>query len=780
MQAAAFTLLMFTLAASGGPCPLLVPVGPLHPVQVFQRKFEAPRGCVSHGQLRAALDPEVHVIVLGPLPDQAVRAGERPVVHVSVRALGVQRRPLALVLVAAQQGAGVQWRLSASGLDSDLVNTLHVTPGSVWLCTGRCLRHRSSREAPAEPGAALSWAERRFGSISSYSALERADRVRISLGDDPSWPRRCEPRPGFLSPSVEASYAARGGGGATGCSAPPLPFRRASNRTHVIALRPDVTSQRETQTNVAVHVRSGGTAGVSRVHLTLVLLGPDHVHWVVRPHGIVGSLTVLARSATVRQGKYSDDGGGETENEEEEEEEEEDEEPEPELAVSVVTDGVPAPSAAGSPGGAVGWARRRGLPPVLSYTWAGSSANRFDVRIPEPGGPAVGDEEGGAVAAATAAGEMAVAAATAVAGDRAVAAATPAAGERAAAVTTALGDASSGARVPVVVTTAVVTAPAPAPGEGRDPAPGFPAATEPPRRATPGRETPFSMQLFHSELYLQPLESLQPLDLGHRVFVQVTMTSQDPDMDFGLLSCHVSPHSDPLWRPAPDSNRGDVGQRELIQSLCPRDASVLLYGEPAAHGAGRPALTRRRFSFRLGGGGDGGGSGGGGGGGAVLRFLHCSLAPCVAGASGRRARPEGGFRIPRCLPLDEACGQERPLFDALTSAPVTPLSVAFLLLASGAGGRASPPAPLSSSPPPASASASSASSLVAVIAVASFLLGALAAGVLCLVHRRMGGHGEHHHQHHGRKSGSLRVPTDCGANHRNHSDNHTHSSSCVL
>nr|XP_032836647.1 transforming growth factor beta receptor type 3-like [Petromyzon marinus] len=384
MQAAAFTLLMFTLAASGGPCPLLVPVGPLHPVQVFQRKFEAPRGCVSHGQLRAALDPEVHVIVLGPLPDQAVRAGERPVVHVSVRALGVQRRPLALVLVAAQQGAGVQWRLSASGLDSDLVNTLHVTPGSVWLCTGRCLRHRSSREAPAEPGAALSWAERRFGSISSYSALERADRVRISLGDDPSWPRRCEPRPGFLSPSVEASYAARGGGdgdGATGCSAPPLPFRRASNRTHVIALRPDVTSQRETQTNVAVHVRSGGTAGVSRVHLTLVLLGPDHVHWVVRPHGIVGSLTVLARSATVRQGKYSDDGGGETENEEEEE----DEEPEPELAVAVVTDGVPAPSAAGSPGGAVGWARRRGLPPVLSYTWAGSSANRFDVRIPEPG-----------------------------------------------------------------------------------------------------------------------------------------------------------------------------------------------------------------------------------------------------------------------------------------------------------------------------------------------------------------------------------------------------------
>ncbi|XP_078741682.1 uncharacterized protein LOC144955302 isoform X1 [Lampetra fluviatilis] len=151
----------FHSGASGGPCPLLVPVGPLHPVQVSQRKMEAPLGCVSLGRSRSAVDPEVHIIVLGPLPGQAEwpqqrpqqRPQQQPVVRVSVRARGVQRRPLALVLVAAQRVTGIQWRLSASGLNSDLVNTLHVSPGSVWLCTGRCLRHRSSREVPAEPGA---------------------------------------------------------------------------------------------------------------------------------------------------------------------------------------------------------------------------------------------------------------------------------------------------------------------------------------------------------------------------------------------------------------------------------------------------------------------------------------------------------------------------------------------------------------------------------------------------------------------------------------------------
>lgn len=107
---------------------------------------------------------------------------------------------------------------------------------------------------------------------------------------------------------------------------------------------------------------------------------------------------------------------------------------------------------------------------------------------------------------------------------------------------------------------------------------------------------------------------------------QLTSTATDPSLGFTILSCFVSPHSDPSV----------VSDYTLIETVCPKDDSVVLHPQRdfPAGGGGR----RKTFSFNFNSKFN-----------KSLLFLHCEMSLCSKRSHGSQSLPPVRSSFYSCL-----------------------------------------------------------------------------------------------------------------------------------
>lgn len=123
------------------------------------------------------------------------------------------------------------------------------------------------------------------------------------------------------------------------------------------------------------------------------------------------------------------------------------------------------------------------------------------------------------------------------------------------------------------------------------------------------------MELFRRRFFLDeqsslcryaPLEQLRQLFLLPSVF-QLTSTATEPSLGFTVVSCFVSPNSNP----------SAASDYMLIENVCPKDDSVVLHSQKdfltGGHG-GRRKTFSFHFNSKLN---------------KSLLFLHCEVSLCA-------------------------------------------------------------------------------------------------------------------------------------------------------
>lgn len=148
------------------------------------------------------------------------------------------------------------------------------------------------------------------------------------------------------------------------------------------------------------------------------------------------------------------------------------------------------------------------------------------------------------------------------------------------------------------------------------PAPGIP----------PVQNTSFTMELYNTLPFGNPSrQNFYTVSQNQQVFVELTSTATDPLLGFTIVSCFVSPHSDPSV----------VSDYTLIETVCPKDDSVVLHPQRDFPAGGRG--RRKTFSFNFNSKFN-----------KSLLFLHCEMSLCSK-------RSHGSQSLPPCLQPGQTC-----------------------------------------------------------------------------------------------------------------------------
>ncbi|XP_060886591.1 transforming growth factor beta receptor type 3 [Labrus mixtus] len=137
----------------------------------------------------------------------------------------------------------------------------------------------------------------------------------------------------------------------------------------------------------------------------------------------------------------------------------------------------------------------------------------------------------------------------------------------------------------------------------------------------------FNMELYNTLPFNSPSrQAFYTVAQNQQVFVEVTSTASDPELGFTIISCFVSP----------DSNPSVASDYTLIETVCPTDDSVKYYPRrdfPVAH----TQTEKKSFSFNFNSNFN-----------TSLVFLHCQMSLCSK-------RPQNNQRLPMCLQPGETC-----------------------------------------------------------------------------------------------------------------------------
>ncbi|KAA0706309.1 Transforming growth factor beta receptor type 3 [Triplophysa tibetana] len=169
------------------------PVGALHPVQVQLERLEAGIGCGA----REGGVKETHVI--------SAAKSSNTQVTVLLRPLKLSRpvnRPVILVL--SSQNA-VRWVVESEGLQHNINLLVQVSQNSSVVSVSVSMRLVRMSFLPRRPEVLLRWVLQRHTTISSLTHIIHANRVSLSLGEDPSMPSECLLQPRFMSQYYQAS-----------------------------------------------------------------------------------------------------------------------------------------------------------------------------------------------------------------------------------------------------------------------------------------------------------------------------------------------------------------------------------------------------------------------------------------------------------------------------------------------------------------------------------------------------------------------------------------------
>ncbi|XP_034386650.1 transforming growth factor beta receptor type 3 isoform X1 [Cyclopterus lumpus] len=147
----------------------------------------------------------------------------------------------------------------------------------------------------------------------------------------------------------------------------------------------------------------------------------------------------------------------------------------------------------------------------------------------------------------------------------------------------------------------------------------------------PGRQPvsnmTFNMEMYNTLPFRNPSrQAFYTVSQKQQVFVEVTSAASDPELGFTLISCFISPNSNPSV----------ASGYTLIETVCPTDDSVKYYPQrefPVPH----TQAEKKSFSFTFNSKFN-----------MSLLFLHCEMSLCSK-------RSQSNQRLPTCLQPSETC-----------------------------------------------------------------------------------------------------------------------------
>ncbi|CAN0341041.1 unnamed protein product [Lampetra planeri] len=350
-----FTCLVPLASAEAAQCVTSPPGFQGHPVSASMEEFLISSGCEagdsagSHSspKMRAAWDTpgtrSVHVMSLESAPAD----GE---VTVDISTEGGARdslRPMTLVLASPGDTA---WRIKTDGLTGLLDCIVHASE-SVHV-QGACVR--VFEPSPVGSGKALlDWSVRHLGAVTSYRHADQANHFYIRLSADPPQLGTCSPRDGFLSQRFLVSLEKRQE--VSGCQRLPRPHTapdlHPGQDVHIVEVEaPSSSRLTSLQTDVHVEVDVGPRGGQVMREVVLLLYCPMPVNWVI--HSAAGLPLLTARTSGRVTHKQL-----------------------------MTVQRIQGEELMGPNRDLIGWAQRRGLSPVATYTLV-AQANHIRLTIP--------------------------------------------------------------------------------------------------------------------------------------------------------------------------------------------------------------------------------------------------------------------------------------------------------------------------------------------------------------------------------------------------------------
>nr|XP_023691906.1 transforming growth factor beta receptor type 3-like [Paramormyrops kingsleyae]XP_023691907.1 transforming growth factor beta receptor type 3-like [Paramormyrops kingsleyae] len=316
------------------------PVGALHPVQGLLEQFGAGPGCAA----RESSDKETHVISVG-----GASPGQPNQVTVLLRPLSFSHPPVRPVTLVLSSQHAVSWWLEGERLPANLVVIVQMSAFSDVQTRGMAVQVRQVPSLPWRPWLLHRWVLKNHSSLSSLNHAERANRVYLRLGEDPTMPSECQLQSLFLSHSYMTSDLQLQP--IRGC----LPQRGGAStevEVHVISLQSAGSGMcGSLQVEVPISVLPPvGTVGW--YELVLVLSSATPVNWALTAIGLQGHISVYS-SNTVSPLYPSEPG------------------------LTMTSTVIPSLYKTRD---LLAWAKQHGLPAVTSYTEA-DLANRFTIRL---------------------------------------------------------------------------------------------------------------------------------------------------------------------------------------------------------------------------------------------------------------------------------------------------------------------------------------------------------------------------------------------------------------
>ncbi|XP_062920736.1 transforming growth factor beta receptor type 3 isoform X1 [Mobula hypostoma] len=300
-------ILLFLLIHGGSTGPLarndcvLAPVDESHPVKTLLESFTVSSGCASGGT--AGLPQEVHIINLkstGKDPDHQGKgknaetdANHKDKVTLNLRPISsieVHQKSVVFVLNSPRP---VAWIIKAKQLAPEVKRLFHVTTNStVQFPTVNFTLSKSLEEHSMPQGSKhlLQWTQKKYGSVTSFTELNKVNNIYIKVGEDPSLLPTCIIEKNFLSQNYLGAYLKMQP--AQGCtSSNPI----GEKEVHVIDLESPSSNpySRIFKVDVVVDIRPMHADTVLSRSILLILKCEKAVNWVIKSHDIIGKLEVI-------------------------------------------------------------------------------------------------------------------------------------------------------------------------------------------------------------------------------------------------------------------------------------------------------------------------------------------------------------------------------------------------------------------------------------------------------------------------------------------------------
>ncbi|XP_040895966.1 transforming growth factor beta receptor type 3 [Toxotes jaculatrix] len=334
---------------SRSPCELL-PVGMGHPVQAMLKSFTALSGCASRGT--TSLPQEVHIINLrGHAPEGPGNTQAEVELHLKpIQSLMRHQKPLVFVLNSPQP---LIWKIKTDNLALGIKHTFHVSEGSeVRFQPGNfsILCQIQKETLPHGNEHLLSWAQKKYRAVTSFSELRMTQEIYIKVGEDPVFSDTCKIDTKFLSLNYLGGYVEPQT--SKGCV---LSGPDRDQEVHIIELQAPNSSS-AFQVDVIVDLRPLEDDAPLQRDVVLLLKCAKSVNWVIKAHRVIGKLDVVA-SDTVSVSSNT------------------------ERLMQVSKS--PKQHLPSGPQALIKWAEDHGYSPVTSYT-STPVANHFNIRLREP------------------------------------------------------------------------------------------------------------------------------------------------------------------------------------------------------------------------------------------------------------------------------------------------------------------------------------------------------------------------------------------------------------